>query len=267
MLALPAQASAAPDRTAVLSASATKVMWDGGPTTGFPEVGSLDDDDTLLDIKAAGKVTVTFTEFDDTNADIDMEIYKADDKGEPVGEPIATSGELPFTDETATFDVPAPGKYLVRAVAYLTVEGFYKGTATIAGAVAPAAGPAPAPAPGGQPAPAPAAQPASERPPTARVTRFSRNRLFGTAFAEKGIRLVELGLVQIRGRQCAELNRRGRFVRQPRCGGPRTYLETKGTKRWAFSPRRLRRGTYVVYVRVTDTSGRVGGARRTIKVK
>lgn len=161
-------ALAAPDRTTTLNREAVEYKWEGGPGNGIPEAGraGCDNpastcDDTLLKLEVGGDLEVKITEVDDTTADLDLYLFKANAAGDPEGTAIAQQA-----DETATEKVKkaglAEGNYLVRVRYYAAVEGVFKATATLS--------PVPAP-PASTPEPTPTVAATPPRPtPTATPT-------------------------------------------------------------------------------------------------
>lgn len=247
-LALPSSASAAADRTAVLSAAAAKATWDGGPVTGVFGL-SADDDDTLLDVQTGGTVTVALSDPSASAGDIDVDVFRSDDTGEPMGDPVAEAATLDAA-ETVGFEAEA-GKYLVRVTGFAAAQGTYTGTATLE----PAAIAPPPPA-------------VTDAAPTARIAKASKAGFSGTAADDRGIRSVEIGVLRVKGRKCAQLNRKGRFAATKSCKAPTTFLRAKGTAKWSFRAKpALKKAGYVLYVRVTDTAGKATIAKKAFKVR
>ncbi len=100
-----------------------------------------------------------------------------------------------------------------------------------------------------------------------RVKAKALKRFRGTANDDRGLARVEVSLVRLRGgariarATCTALNAKGRFhalkVRHGRCAVS-GFLRAKGTTRWSFPLKhRLPKGSYVLTVRATDTSGNV----------
>lgn len=260
LLALAPTALAAPDRKADLGGAKIETSWDGGPVTGTPLVG-VDDDDTLITVAEAGRLTVTTSDASAEAADVDLEIYRSDASGEPKGEPIVVSQEG-ASDEKAAKDVPA-GMYLVRVLGFASVEGTYKGKATLVAAApaTPAPTPAPAPGPAPSPSPAPPAPAPADKTPTAKLGKLpktKRNARFlfkGTASDDRGVARVEVAIVR-QGTTCRQLTAKGRFAPVAKCAAPTIYLKAKGTKSWSFRiPKAFPKGSYTIFVRAIDKSG------------
>ena len=266
---LAAVAWAAPDREVTLSAGTPTANWDGGPVTGTP-VNDFDTDDTLITVEAPGTLTVKTSEGDDTAFDVDLELYKADMAGDPMGDPIKES-ENGGNDEVVSAEVE-PGTYVAHVFGFLAVEGFYKGSAELA----PAEAAAPAPAPGGEVL----AGGASDARPEARITKLPKSvrakklRGFsGTAKDDKGVARVEIAVVQVKGKSCKQLTSSGKLASIKKCSAPTSFLRAKGTTRWSYKLKRsLPKGSYTLFARARDSAGQVQGgfgsaSRKTFKVK
>lgn len=255
--AFPGAALAAPDRTAPLDGSTPAFAWDGSATGAL--VVSGDDDTTLLEVRDVGSLSVAFAD-GDAASDVDLYLYRADDAGDPTGDPLATS-ENNGSDEKIALDVQ-PGRYVVQGVAFYGVQGTFKGRATLVPS-APGASPAPAaPAPGRGSAPASPA--ASDPPPTSSFTAFAPRvrarslRFFrGTARDDGGIAAVGVAVVrQGKPGACRQLTARGTFARIAKCTAPTTFLRAKGTTAWSLKlAKPLPTGRYVAFARAVDRGG------------
>lgn len=249
-------ASAEPSRTATLTAAAP-FAWEGTGVTGTPVV-AITDDDTLLDIAQDGRLTVTLSDADDTAIDLDVYIYRSNAAGEAVGEPIKT-GEEGGSDERVSTDV-VQGFYLARVTGWASLEGSYKGKATLV-----AAAPAPAPPAAAPPAPtAPASNP--DLLPEAKLGKLPKGKakralvFRGTATDDKGVSRVELAIVRRSGGKCTQLTARGRFTALAKCAAPSSFLRARGTTRWSLKVRGLPKGSYTVFARAIDSANqRQGG--------
>jgi hypothetical protein len=260
VLALPALA--APDRTGTLSATATAYTWDGGPVTGTPAGDESDDDDTLLTIGTPGSLKVQTSQPDDTTLDIDLYLYKANDAGDPQGDAIKMA-ETGSAEETVTANV-TEGKYLVRVVGFLAVQGFYNGSATLT------------PSTGGSPPPAGP----TDTPPEAVISKFAKSakaskvkKFKGTAHDDVSVARVDIALVKVNGGKCTQMTSGGKFASLSKCDAPSKFLKAKGTTTWSYKlSKSLKKGSYVLYARATDGAGHVQGgfgpaSRRAFKVK
>ena len=256
LLAVAPAASAEPSRKGDLSGAAA-FAWDGGGVTGLPVV-AITDDDTLLNVTQDGKLTVRLSDAADTAVDLDVLVYKSNAAGDAVGEPIVT-GEEAGSDESVTKDVVA-GLYLVRVTGWASVEGTYRGKATLAV-------PAPAPAPPAATPPAPTAPTAApDLMPEAKLGRLPRARASralvfrGSATDDRGVSRVELAIVRTSGGKCRQLTARGRFAPLSKCAAPSSFLKAKGTRSWSLRVKGLPKGSYTVFARAVDTIGqRQGG--------
>ena len=78
---------------------------------------------------------------------------------------------------------------------------------------------------------------------------------------------VEVAVARMAGRRCAFLSARAKARRPANCARPR-WLRARGTNAWRLSVRgRLRRGTYLFFVRGFDRAGNVTPARRGIRFR
>lgn len=246
-------AGAEPSRTSALSGAAP-FAWEGSGVTGTP-VLAITDDDTLLNVAEDGKLTVTISDADDTAVDLDVYVYKSNAAGEALGEPIVT-GEVGGSDERVNKDV-VKGAYLVRVTGWASLEGSYKGKATLV-----AAAPAPAPAAPAPPATAPtSAPPAADRQPAAKLGRLPRGTtkkalvFRGTASDDKGVSRVDLAIVRRSGSTCKQLTAKGRFIALATCSAPTSFLRARGTRSWSLKVKALPKGSYTVFARATDSAG------------
>ncbi len=284
-----AVAIAAPDRTTTLGFDKTTHSWEGGPVTGVPEVGSVEDDDTLLKLEAGGALTVKIAPNAGTTpglADLDLYLYRANAAGDPQGNALKES-ETAGNDETVSLAEAAPGNYLARVSAYSGIEEGYDGKATLV-----PSGPGPGPtgsatatatasataSPGGSATPtvspttSPTATPtfpygSTDTLPEARITKHKKRikarklkRFRGRAADDKGVARVEIAVVR-NGKKCRQMvNRKARFRKLRKCTAPTKFLRAKGTTRWSFKlKRKLRRGRYTLYARAIDSAGQVQG--------
>ena len=258
-IAIPA--FAAPDRSSTLNAATTKFEWDGGPVTGTP-VNDVEVDDTLLTIETPGSLKVNTKEPDDTSVDIDILIYKSNAAGEPQGDPVKTA-ETGSAEETVTANV-TEGKYLVRVIGWLAVEGFYKGDATLT------------PDTGGSPQPGGT----TDTPPEATISKLAKSakaskfKTFkGTARDDVSVARVDIAIVKVKGGKCTQMTSPGKFAPLEKCTAPTKFLKAKGTTTWSYKLKKeLKKGSYVLYARATDGAGHVQGgygpaSKRAFKVK
>jgi hypothetical protein len=181
---LAATAFAAPAQEGVVSAATPVFAWDGGahngagaaaPPTGFNFVRCTpvyECEDTLVELKDGGDLTAEAKAGEGAN-DIDVAIYNSDADGnipdDPPGPDDAPLAEDISTNKDAktTAKKLKPGFYVIRVRFFDSMQGAYKGTATLKTAVAPAPAPAlaapAAPAPTAAPAPEPASKPTQSK--------------------------------------------------------------------------------------------------------
>jgi len=204
--ALPASASAAPDRTGTVGATAPSYMWDGGPGSsiganlpgiGGASVGNFvgcfdgiaDCEETLIKVETAGKLTVTANSADDSKDVLDLYLFPSNAEGtfdedeEGLGADGSATGASPASDETIVADV-APGFYMAQVKFFLADADTYKGGAVLSGFAAPAPAPAgttpsapaqPGTTPSQQPSQPSQQQPAqSQKPAEKKPTRGQR---------------------------------------------------------------------------------------------
>ena len=159
--AAPPAALAAPDRTALLSATAPSYSWDGaaasGANTGYDptncsHVPDTYCDQTLLEVSGpagtTGELKVNIGGYDGPHCvpldgvprgpcDFSLRLYASDATGKP-GRELAQSGEDSGEEESVVIRRAVPGFYLVVVFYYSVVQASYEGTATLQGLVVPA---------------------------------------------------------------------------------------------------------------------------------
>ncbi len=274
-------AFAAPDRTAETS----PFEWDGGPISGGIAGINTGTDNTLVKMPGGGNLTVKLTKFEDQTGepDFDMELFAADEQGDPTGESLGEALEADSEKETLTVKNLKPGNYVVETRAYLTVNGTFHGALTVTGGSAPAAGgagggttkpapdPAPVPAPGTGTGTAP--QPAADQTPDAKLGKLTKKAFRGTASDDKGVKTVQVAVERKKGKKCTQMTRKGKFVKSKKCGAPTQWLTAKGTAKWSYKlKKKLKKGSYTVLARATDSAGQAQAGftpanKRTLKVK
>jgi len=120
--------------------------------------------------------------------------------------------------------------------------------------------------------------------PAAKSARAGKLRnLSGTASDDRAVARVAVAVLKLAGgarasatkpkprATCSQLTAAGTFarvkVKSGRCA-PTTFLPAKGTTKWALKlPAALPAGSYVVYARATDTAGRRGVGRRSLRLR
>jgi hypothetical protein len=251
---LPAAAAQATDYTATLGGQSLKYEWDGGPGNSVIGDATLDAvadcgpghdcDNLLVKTDDAGSLVVAISGTSDSNVDTDLYVYESDSsgkKGKPMGEGVTFSPE-----DSVSVRVKAGGYYLA-VVSYRTaIAASYKGTATLKPSAASVAPPV-----------AQARGTTDEAPgitlgriPARKVKRFS-----GTASDDKAVQGIEFALFSRKGSKCAPLTAKRSFGKPGSCTAP-IWLAAKGTTKWSFALRKaLKKGTYLVAVRATDSAG------------
>jgi hypothetical protein len=268
------------------SVSDTKPFtWKGGPLTGSFSTTDVyenvpcdtpgnDCDDTLINVSVPSGHTAQGTVAIDgpDGNDLDLFLYTSDASGK-VGDPITDSAGS-TADERLTFDA-APGYYLARVVAATATAAEYNGTVSLVARPVPGevdygVDPANPGAGNGQSlgtttrandlAPATTA-----KPPTTSQSRVLR----GTASDKDGrVTYVDVGLVRVGKHGCSALKPNGTFAKLRKCSAP-PLIRAKGTTRWHLTlPKRLAKGSYVVFSRATDDLGRrEGGFNKRNRVR
>jgi hypothetical protein len=260
LLAFVAAAWAAPARTIDVGAAKPTATWDGSGVSGV--LGAGPSDDTLVKLSDAGNLTVSVGEFGPTGEeDLDVDVFKADAAGEPVGNAIAEGQEV--GEESVAIKNLKPGNYLVQVYAYVGADTTYKGGLKFVSAAPVEVAPAP-----GSPAPAPGANPATtDQTPSAAITKLAKSskakkfRSFaGTASDDKGVGRVEVAIELKKGKKCQQLNKKGKLVKSKKCGAPTSFLLAKGTTSWTFKLKKaLKKGKYTAYARAVDSAKQVQG--------
>ena len=206
-LALPAAASAAPDRTTTLSSATAQYAWDGPEATGsYDPTGDYDVancskeeatycDQTLVQVVSGGPVTLdaAIAEYSNPLADFDLYVYKSNAAGAATEEDLVSEAGIPSNaglpngfEESATVENLEPGYYLVNVVYYETLgAASYKGTVSVTGATpAPGGGgstPPPDPGSGGGSTPPPATTPPASGSPALTTLPFKAASTVGSA--------------------------------------------------------------------------------------
>lgn len=273
-LAAAAAAWAEPARTTALSSATPIFEWDSGGITGTPLGEQAVNDDTLIELTEAGTLGVVTSDADDTAVDVDVQIYKSDATGEPQGEPIV-SGEEGGPDESVSAKNLKPGHYLVRIFGWASVDGHVHGKATFKASAPPAE---PAPDPGTTPQ-LPAGD-GTDDTPVAKLGKVAKKikakklkRFAGTASDDRAVAKVEVALVRKKGSKCYVMTSKGGYAKLDKCSAPTIFNDAEGTTSWSFAlPKKLKKGSYTVFARATDSGGQVQAGysaenRRSFKVK
>lgn len=268
-----APASAEPDYTTTLNASTTEFKWDGGPGTGTVAVtpsaipcktpGIHDCDHVLIKAEVAGGLTIKIGPTTPNTADLDLRLFKSNDKGEPGAEVASSAGQT--AEETVSTNAAAGAYYLAEIDHAINAGGTYAGVATLkpkAGATTPPAG-------GG-------GAPAADSAPSVGIQRFassgkaSKFKAFGgVASDDKSVSKVEIAIVSVKGSKCTEMtSTKGKFGKT-NCKAPAFKLAATGTSKWSLKLKKaLKKGSYVIYARAVDSAGQKSAvASQKFKVK
>jgi hypothetical protein len=273
-LALAGPASAAPDRNTSFAAAGT-FTWSGTgngwyTTTDIYDVvpcqAGNDCDDTLIEVKVPGTLTVTTTG-DATNVDSDLFLYESDASGGANTLLKESAVATPTPNETVSAELE-PGFYLARSAYAVALAGTINGEAKFE----PLAGAPPAGGSGGTPTPA-NAKPTATIAAVAKAAKASKLKSFkGTAKDTDGtVTRVELGILKLKGSKCQSLQGSGAFKSQSNgCAAPNAFLTAKGTSKWTFKlKKKLAPGKYAVFARAIDDKGEPSEklAKKTFTVK
>ena len=251
-LALPALAAAEPNQSATLDASTSVFKWSSGPVVGVAPTSEIDQaypcgspghfcDDTLLNLPLGGDLAVKIAPTSEAAIDLDLYLLESNAAGEP-GKLLRSSVAFQSEEQVAAPKLKA-GYYLVRVNSSVSAGGTYDGEATLKNAGAPAVTPPGAPDAGANAAPTAAIKKLGKTVKAKRLKGFS-----GTAADDKGVSKVEIAVV--------------RGSASPR------FAAAKGTAKWTYKLRKkLRKGSYTLVVRVTDTDGATALVKQAFKVK
>lgn len=265
------------DYNAKLNAGTPEFKWDGGPGSGFTYTstvaeripcdtpGMRDCEFLLLQLEVGGDLTIKIDGQEDTLDDIDVHLYESDSTGKQ-GK-LIVEGVTPEADETITKKNIKAGYYLAM-MDYYFGAGSYKGTATLKPGAAPPAG-------GGGTGGAVNSAPEARFGKVAKSYKSKRLKGFrGTATDDNGVAKVEFALIQMGKKgKCKQMNAKGKFVALAKCDQPTLFMAAKGTSKWSFKlKKKLAKGSYVAFVRATDSAGTVQGGfgpnnRKAFKVK
>lgn len=273
-------AAAAPTRTFTFADAKTETFQPTG--TGFASFsdgtvpveqctsGLRECDDTLIELKAPGKLTYKTADGDPAQADVALDLFTSDATGK-VGKTLVHSDEsTPTVVEAVSRDLE-PGFYLVR-VDFLVGSGAVEATAAFA-----PSGPAPAPSPTpGTPSTPPAGSaPAANAAPKA-IIKLGKTfkaaklkSLGGTASDDSKVAKVQVAVLRKTGKRCAALTTKGTFGKVGTCATPKTFLTAVGTSTWTLKLKKpFAKGAYVVYARAIDDKGlaQTPAAKLSLKV-
>lgn len=265
LLAFPAAGHAAPARSFTFAGPSAEryeisgtaiASWSDGRTPAPQCTTALREcDDTLLDLRAAGTLTVTTRPAGTTAVDVALELSTADATGRPRRQ--VTSSDRGEAAETVTAQV-ASGFHLVRID---VISGFGQVEAEITFTPA---------APDAEPPRRSNAAPVAvlKLPATAKTATI--RGIAGTAGDDRRVEKVQVAVLRRRGDACSAMRARGTFSRRREsCRAPRAYLAASGTRSWVLRLRRpLPPGRYVVFARAIDDAGVVQRppSRRALRI-
>lgn len=273
-LAAFAPVAGAANRTTALGPGTGSYTW-SATGTGWYTISTVYDeipcqagntcDDTLINVKAAGTLSLATKATTPTNLDTALKLFESDESG-TVGKQLKSQDGAEVTaDESLAAEIE-PGWYIVR-IMFLTGAGTSSGEAKFE------------PLPGGGEVPVAPVAPTEPAPvaansaPSASSKVKSRNKskslksFSGTATDADGtVSKVQIAVVSKKGSKCKVMRSNGSF-KSGSCK-PSTWLTAKGTDKWSYKLRkRLAKGKYLLYVRATDDKGTVGDpSRRSFSV-
>jgi hypothetical protein len=273
-----APALAEPDYNTTLNASTTEFKWTNeAGSTGFVVTtpssipcktpGVHDCDHILIKTEVAGGLTVKTEATSPNAADVDLRLFKSNEKGEAKGE-VASSGGTNATESVST-NAAAGAYYLAEVDHAINAGGTYAGVATLK----PKAGAAPAPGPGAGGGGGGGGQ--ADSAPAVGISRFAASQkskklkgFTGSASDDKGISKIELAIVAVKGKKCTEMDAKGKFGKAD-CPAPAFKLVATGTAKWQLKLKKaLKKGSYVLYARAVDSAGQKSAvASQKFKVK
>lgn len=273
-LVVAASAVAEPDYSTTLNGSTTEFKWSNDGTGSGTVVvtpssipcdtpGVHSCDQVLIKTEVAGSLTVKTEATSPAAPDVDLRLYKSNEKGEPKGE-VASSGSPTATESVATN--ATAGAYYLAEVDYAIVApgGTYAGVATLKprpGATPPGGGT------GGGGTGGTGGGTSADQAPAVAIQRFKASQkaskikgFAGTASDDKGVSKVELALVQGTAKKCKVLTKKGfKKAKGAKCKSPAFGLVAKGTTKWVLKlskKQRLKKGKYTLFARATDTAGK-----------
>ena len=261
-LAAAGTASAA-DRTGTLSAGSPKFTWTGQIGVGITAFTTFHDtypcgmpahtcDFTLLHVTTPGKVTITTSApGQPTTPDVDLWVYNSDASGTKGKEKGQSAKSSPDPNEQFSFTAETEGWYLAEADYAIVVGGSYTGEAKLEPGVGIEATNAP-----------PAVKISS---PKKKAKSSSFKTISGTASDDSSVSKVEIAIVKGKGSSCQSMTSSGSFAKS-KCTAPK-FLAAKGTSKWSYKlKKKLKKGSYVVYVRASDDGGASQTSKTAVKV-
>jgi hypothetical protein len=272
-LAVTAVALAAPARTVKMGSGTYTQTWEGTGSGTLAAQDAMDAagcqptihdcDDTLIEVTEEGTLTVKTAESTAPQCkagvcDTDLQLLTSDASGTPKDELQESAQATPTTVETVSAKVK-PGFYIARIDYAICQACAIPAEATLKPSVPNSAAP-------GDAAPAVTAA----KPKSKKTKSFK-----GTASDDKGVAKVEVGLIQLgKGGTCKDVAADGKLTTHiGECTEPGVWIPAKGTTKWSLKLKKpLKKGSYVLFARVTDSAGQTQGGygksnRKAFKVK
>jgi hypothetical protein len=278
-LAIAAPASAEKDYDAgALGPGDAQTEWEG-TGSGMPGLQNVADEmgcqpavhecyDAVIEIKAAGKLTVTTSSDDPTAVDTDLQLFESDKDGNVKKELAESAATDPTPAESVSVSVKA-GFYVARIdytiaspPAAVKAVAVFKASAPKPATTTPTTGGGgTTPTGGGGTTPTGGPTPANGTP-EAKAAKFKASKKLkgftGTASDDGGVAKVEVGIItKPKGGKCKELTSSGKFAASKgNCNAPVTFLAAAGTTKWTFKlKKKLAKGSYILFVRAVDNAG------------
>ena len=255
-------ASAAPDRSGTLSASATDFKWTGQIGAGVTTLTTFHDtipcntpghtcDYTLIHVTTPGKVTIsTSAPGQPTTVDVDLWVYVSDANGTQGKQKGMSAKSTPDPNEQVSFTADTEGYYLAEAEYDIVAGGSYSGEAKLEPGVGIEANTPPS---------------VAISSPKKKVKSKAFKSISGTAADDSAVTKVEIAVVKGKGSKCQALTSSGKF-KKAKCTAPK-FLAAKGTTTWSYKlKKKLKKGTYLVLVRASDDAGASSTTKTAVKV-
>jgi hypothetical protein len=101
--------------------------------------------------------------------------------------------------------------------------------------------------------------------PKKKAKSKSFKSISGTAADNSAVTKVEIAVVKGKGSSCQSMTSSGKFTKA-KCSAPK-FLAAKGTTKWSYKlKKKLKKGTYLVFVRATDDGGATQTSKTAVKV-
>jgi hypothetical protein len=221
----------------------------------------------------AGVASIAINRSGSSQGPVDVHVVTAGGTATPGADYTPVDTNVHFSDgqSSATVDVPLLDDALVEARETIVVKLSDPVNAVLASTSTATLGITSAveqtTPPPSTPTPPPPPPPPPQHAPVAKISKATATAISGTAAdADGDLAKVEVAVVQKSGKRCKVLTAKG-TLKSAKCT-VRTFLKAKGTTAWSFKLKhKLKKGSYVVYVRVTDAGRRSVTAQRAFRLK